>query len=122
MCLLAVALTGKEHPVKKDGCNQFIRIMITLSVINPVLVVLSIYSKNPLASRFLYHVIASDKERTPLFYIYGFAEFVGQVLGMHPWLMIFFVVWTYTQSMSYWLNQMKLVAKFSKTSLESMPE
>lgn len=103
----AGALTGKDYPVKKDGCSKFIWMMVISSIVNPCLNVFVVYPNDPLDSRFLYHFIANDTERTPLFYVYGFMEFIGQIFAWHPWMLIFFLIWTHSKSTSYWLKQMR---------------
>lgn len=98
---------GRAHPVKTDGCEKFLWLMIYNSFTSPALVVIALYGRDPLNSRYMYHFFSDRKEKKWLYWTMMMVEYVNEMLILHPWLFIFFLLWVYTKSTAFWLQQMR---------------
>ena len=105
-----VMLFGDKKPVRFDGCEVYTWIMISSTVFNPILVLVSLYGLDPLNTRYLYHFLSTESRRTWLFWLWGLVEYIGHLSFFSPWVLVLILVWIYSKSTTFWLRQMRYLS------------
>ena len=102
-----VMLLGGEHPVRLDGCEVYIWGLVYSMLCNPLVMVVTLYGRDPLNTRYLYHFVATGSGRTWSFWVWGAMEYLGLLSLVSPWIFTLILVWAYSKSTTFWLRQMR---------------
>ena len=94
--------------MKVDGCEVYTWLMIYCVAVNPVVGLASLYGRDPLNTRYLYHFVAPGPGRTYWsFWFWAAIEYFGFLSFYCPWILVLILVWAYSKSTTFWLRQIR---------------
>ena len=102
-----VMLLGSEHPVRFDGCEVYIWLLVYSMLVNPLVMLVTLYGHDPLNNRFLYHLVAFGSKMTWSFWLWGTMEYLGFVSLVSPFIIGLVLIWAYSKSTTFWLRHMR---------------
>ena len=105
--LSTAMIFGNQKPVKFDGCEVFIWLLISSMLLNPAILLGSLYSLDPLNTRYLYHFFSADRGMTWSFWLWGLVDYLGHLCFIAPWVLVLILTWVYSRSTTFWLRKIR---------------